>query len=195
MRRVVQILWADGCPAALSGLKMTRRFLRQSPKLPHATREGLPASAPIVLNRLRQPLRRLGMVQNEPLEITKTIRRHQLREMVPLADSTTTRWSSAANSHAASRCRRAASSGTSPRSTPGCWRGARSQSLAHSIPTSPSASPAQSKGRIERDRRHDCRQQRRNILPPLNPGIDGVGPFLHHVATLNLVFGLVVDAA
>ena len=28
------------------------------------------------------------MVQNEPLEIRKTIRRHQLREMVPLADST-----------------------------------------------------------------------------------------------------------
>jgi prophage regulatory protein len=28
------------------------------------------------------------MGQNEPLEIRKTIRRHQLREMVPLADST-----------------------------------------------------------------------------------------------------------
>ena len=90
---------------------------------------------------------------------------------------------------------RAASYGISPRSTPGCWRGARSRSIAHSIPTSPSASPARSKGRIERDRRHDCRQQRRNILPPLDPGIDGVSPFLHHVATLNLVFGLVVDAA
>ena len=28
------------------------------------------------------------MGQNDPLEIRKTIRRHQLREMVPLADST-----------------------------------------------------------------------------------------------------------
>lgn len=28
------------------------------------------------------------MAQREPLEIRKTIRRHQLREMVPLADST-----------------------------------------------------------------------------------------------------------
>ena len=28
------------------------------------------------------------MGRSEPLEITKTIRRHQLREMVPLADST-----------------------------------------------------------------------------------------------------------
>ena len=28
------------------------------------------------------------MGQSEPLEIRKTIRRHQLREMVPLADST-----------------------------------------------------------------------------------------------------------
>ena len=28
------------------------------------------------------------MSQSEPLEIRKTIRRHQLREMVPLADST-----------------------------------------------------------------------------------------------------------
>jgi prophage regulatory protein len=30
----------------------------------------------------------LGMGQSEPLEIRKTIRRHQLREMAPLADST-----------------------------------------------------------------------------------------------------------
>jgi prophage regulatory protein len=42
----------------------------------------------MVLNRLRHQRRRLSMRQNEPLEIRKTIRRHQLREMVPLADST-----------------------------------------------------------------------------------------------------------
>ena len=30
---------------------------------------------------------------------------------------------------------------------------------------------------------------------PVDPGVDDVRPFLHHVPTLHLVFGLVVDAA
>lgn len=66
------------------------------------------------------------MVQNEPLEIRKTIRRHQLREMVPLADSTIYEMEQRGEfPRRFALSPRLASSGISPRSTPGCWRGPR----------------------------------------------------------------------
>jgi len=135
------------------------------------------------------------MRQSDTLEIRKTIRRHQLREMVPLADSTIYEMEQRGEFP-----RRFA---LSPRCIVWdlsevhacCWRGAQLRSVERSIRTSPSASPGLSKRGIERNKGHRGRQKRRNMFPTLNPGINDVSPFLHHVPTLNLILCLVVDAA
>jgi len=80
----------------------------------------------------------------------KSIRRKQLREMVPLA----VRWSSTENFRAASLFHRAASSGTSRKSE--AWLAARrsAQSLARNLPMSGNGARARFDRRVRFKQRH-----------------------------------------
>jgi len=133
----------------------------------------------------------------EPLK--RTVRRHQLRQMVPLADTTIYEMEQR---------------GKFPRRfylTPRCvaWDVAeieswieerRRASGAHLIERAPSpdvrnAHVDRSGARFRRNQMHGRRIERRRMLAPINPSIDDICPFLEHVTTLLFVFGLVVNAA
>ncbi len=58
-----------------------------------------------------------------------------------------------------------------------------------------SGKTASSKRRIEGEQRHRWRDQRRDMLAAVDPGVDDVSPLLHHMPALMLVLRLVVDAA
>ena len=57
------------------------------------------------------------------------------------------------------------------------------------------ARPVPSNIRLGRDQLHGRRIERRGVFLTRDPGIHKIGPFLHHVPALMLIFGLVVDAA
>ncbi|MGU5642712.1 hypothetical protein ACV1DC_22435 [Aeromonas caviae] len=59
----------------------------------------------------------------------------------------------------------------------------------------PSVNPARSKGGIQFHQGHSLRQKRGGILPAIDPGVNGIRPLLHHMPTLHLILGLVIDAA
>ena len=104
-------------------------------------------------------------------------------------------WNNAGNSPDASRCRRAVSCGIWLRSRHGSHRGAPGRSPEANKLMFVIAAAARSEARIGFEQRHRRRYDDRRIFPAIDPGVDGVGPFLRHVATLNLVLGLVIDAA
>ena len=139
--------------------------------------------------------RRFGVTPSKPRELLKrTVRRHQLRQMVPLADTTIyemeQRGEFPRRFYLTPRCvawdaaeiegwleeRRRASDAS------GCLR-----------LTSENARADQSGGRFGRNQLHGCGKEHRRMFAPLNPGIDHVGPFLQHVTTLLLVLRLVID--
>lgn len=104
-------------------------------------------------------------------------------------------WNSVESSRAALPSRRAAWSGTCPKSRNGLHPGGRDRSSAVSRSMSVIAALARSKTRIKFQHRRGRRQDRWCILLARDPGIHRVGPFLHHVAALHLILGLVVNAA
>jgi len=115
---------------------------------------------------------------------------------LPTARSMT--WSSEENSRSASISPHAASSGTWQRSKPGSTLGAmplaQMPSNVLQALTSGCAVRGPSNTRLQLKRLHRSREQRRTILLAQNPGIQHIGPLLHHMAALMLVFRLVIDA-
>lgn len=85
--------------------------------------------------------------------------------------------------------------GISPRSRPGLPLEEASRFHPTIIQTSGSARPVPSEGRVEQRRRRRGRRNDWGPLLALNPGVDQISPFLHHVAALMFIFGLVIDAA
>lgn len=114
------------------------------------------------------------MADRSDTPIKRTIRRQQLREMVPLADSTISRWSSAESFRDASLFPPVASSGTWRRSKPGWLRADQCQSLAPNLPTSGNGDRALFESRVGFKQRHRRRDEYRNALLPCNPGVDNI---------------------
>ncbi len=103
--------------------------------------------------------------------VKRSIRRNELREIVPLADSTIYEMEQ-------------------PRSRRGSKAGARGQSRAPNTPTSPSGSSGRSKGRVGLKHRHGRGEQGDWPLAAFHPRVNDVRPFLEHMAALNLVSAL-----
>jgi len=61
--------------------------------------------------------------------------------------------------------------------------------------TSINAEPGPSKCGVGNQQRHRRWDENRDMLSTSHPGVNDVRPLLHHVAPLQLVLGLVVDAA
>lgn len=112
-----------------------------------------------------------------------------------LRTAPSTKWSSAGNFRGASRSRRAASSGTWRKSKRGWLRAEQPPLIAPSLLTSGYGDRARFESRVWFKQRHRRRDEYRDALFPSDPGVDDVRPLLHHVATLNFVLRLVIDAA
>src|SRR5690606_4651854 len=82
-----------------------------------------------------------------------------------------------------------------PISRRGSKAGARGQSRAPNTPTSPSGSSGRSKGRVGLKHRHGRGEKGDRPLATFHPCVNDGRPFLEHMAALNLVRCLVVDAA
>lgn len=135
------------------------------------------------------------MASTDPPPLKRTIKKPQLHQMVPLADSTI--WEMEKR-------------GQFPRRfllTPRCvvWDLAEVEAWLLLRRTTPihRAAPPDVRKRISRpvrdaDRSGEQRlrdSQLRRIGPPLLPGFHSIGPFLGHVTALRLELRLVVDAA
>jgi prophage regulatory protein len=124
------------------------------------------------------------MARQGTTTLRRTIRRHQLREMVPLADSTIYEMEQR---------------GEFPRRfalSPRCvvWDLSEVEawlSLRRSAPLTHVA--VRSKCRTRLRDRHRGRSKNGYVLLPSNPSIDDVRPLLHHVPTLQLILRLVID--
>ena len=127
--------------------------------------------------------------------IKRTIRRQQLREMVPLADSTIYEKEQRGNFRGVSPSRPAASSGTWRRSKRGWLRAEERRLAARSLLTSDNGDRARFESRVGFKQRHRRRDEHWDALLAHDPGVDDVRPLLHHMAALNFVLCLVVDAA
>ena len=136
------------------------------------------------------------MAPTAEASIKRTIRRHQLREMVPLADSTIYEMEQR---------------GEFPRRfalSPRCvvWDLSGSRSVARLapirsdrpraiIPMLGNGDRARFESRVRLKQRHRRRDEYRDALLARDPGVDDIRPLLHHMATLHLVLCLVVDSA
>lgn len=135
------------------------------------------------------------MAETENMKIRRTIRRHQLRDMVPLADSTIYEMEQRGEF-----LRRFA---LSPRcivwdlAEVEAWlmHGGLPRSVEHSTLTSPSGKPGWPKDGIKLHHGHSLWQQLGGMLPTADSGVNGIGPFLHHMPALHLILGLVINAA
>jgi hypothetical protein len=105
-----------------------------------------------------------------------------------------TKWSSVENFHGASPSRPGASYGICRRSKPGWLHVDQPQLSAHSLPTSGNADRARLESRIGIEQRHRRRDEHRDALLARDPSVDDIRPLLHHMATLNFILSLVVDA-
>ena len=131
--------------------------------------------------------------------IKQTIRRGQLRQIVPLADSTIYEMEQRSDVPRrfalSTRCvvwdlgevEAWLARADGPRRAP--RRGARLTR------TSASAEAAPSKRRVRNQHRHRRRNENREMFSSRHPGVDDIRPLLHHVPPLRFVFRLVVDAA
>jgi prophage regulatory protein len=131
------------------------------------------------------------MARQSTSPLRRTVRRHQLREMVPLADSTIYEMEQ--------RGEFPQRFALSPRCV--VWDLSEVEAwllLRRSTPltrTSNGGVTVRSKCRIELNDRHRRRNENWHISLTSNPGVDDVRPFLQHMPTLWLVFRLVIDAA
>ena len=112
-----------------------------------------------------------------------------------LLTAPSTKWNSAVNFRGASPSHLAASSGTWQRSKLGWLRADQPQLFERNLLTSGSDDRALFESRVGFKQRHRRRDEYRGTLLPSDPGVDDVRPLLHHMAALNFVFCLVVDAA
>ena len=125
----------------------------------------------------------------------RTIRRHQLREMVPLADSTIyemeQRGEFPRRFALSPRCvvwDLSEVEACSPRADP-------LRSPVRSIPTLRNGDRARFESRVGLKQRHRRGDEYRDALLARDPGVDDIRPLLHHMAALNFVLCLVVDSA
>jgi hypothetical protein len=135
------------------------------------------------------------VVQDREVAIKKTIRRQQLREMVPLADSTIYEMEQRGEFPRPSLSRPVAPSGIWRRSKPGWLRADQRQLSARSRRTSCNGDRALFESRVGLDQRHRRWDEHRHALLARDPGVDDVRPLLHHMAALHLVLRFVVNAA
>lgn len=135
------------------------------------------------------------MASRAEMPLTRTIRRSQLREIVPLADSTIYEMEQR---------------GEFPRRfalSPRCvvWDLAEVEAWLASRRSTPIPRAQHpdvqrrrtrpSKGRVDLKDRHRRRDEHRHVFAAFNPSVEDIRPFLHHMAALHLVLGLVVNAA
>ena len=131
--------------------------------------------------------------------IKRTIRRGELRQIVPLADLTIyemeQRGEFPRRFALTTRCvvwhlsewKPGWPNADGPRKAPRC--GARLTR------TSTSAEAAPSKRRVRNQHRDRRRNENREMFSSRHPGVDDIRPLLHHVPPLRFVFRLVVDTA